>query len=358
MKSLSVLLLSLAIGTSSSALANEVLSMKDWTSRLDAALKAGKASEISRQLDLGRIESNVLAVRNVKERQLMIRARSAYKAGKLDEAIKLYNQVPKGSDSWLEAVEEKGWAYLLKNDTEKALAQTKTLLAPTFLPVVGSEPFLLQTLSQLKICDYKEILETNKSFKESQRARLVAVQDLADKGTSDSLAKAISKVDQFPIAFAEIGEESKTLPRLFHRDREAQKLILRMKMAEAGVPVLKQALANGTKFRSLASKSIARLEANAASARKALPARMKNLAQAEVNDSFRVIQKLNLIEVETIQRVHTDQQLDQDSYSKGKFAVAGADQLVFPDDGHPWIDELDKYQVQVNACPSNVRRKM
>lgn len=358
MKHFSAILLTTVLGVSGVASANQEISAKAWASQLATALKSGKAAEITRQLDLSQIESKALSLRDVKERQTLIRARAAYKAGRFKQAIELYDQVPKGSDYWLEAVEEKGWAFLRQKDTDKALAQTKTLLNPTFLPIIGSEPFLLQTLSQLMVCDYKEIFKTNQSFKETQRERLKEVQALADRGTSASMNKVMEKVDRFPIVFTDIGEEAKTLPRLFHRDVELQKQLLRLKMAETGVPVLRQALAEGTKFRTVVSRSIARLEANARTARAAIPRRMKALAQAEIDDSFNIIQKLNLIEVETIQRVHTDQQLDQNSYSQGQFRQAGMDKLVFPDDGHPWIDELDKYEVKLNACPSNVRRKM
>lgn len=356
MKSLTAFLVTTAISVS--AFADNSLSVKAWALKLENSLKSGSAAEVTRQLDLTKIENDVLALRDVKERQTMTRARAAYKAGRLKEAIDLYNKIPKGSDYWLEAVEEKGWAYLRLNDTERALAQTKTLLNPTFLPIIGSEPFLLQTISQLKVCDYKEILKTNKTFKDTQKNRLIEVQNLADTGTSEAFNKVIAKVDQFPISFVDVGEESKLLPRLFYRDRDLQKNLLRVKMAEVGIPVLQKSLANGTKYRTIAQKAMARLEANARNAKAALPVRMKNLAQAEVNESFDIIQRLNLIEVETIQRVHTDQSLDPNRYSKQKFSKTSADQLVFPDDGHPWIDELDKYQLELNACPTHVRRKI
>lgn len=359
MKSMNVLLFSAVLSASTATLAQGTLSVSDWSKQLSSSLLSGKATDVQNSLDLKTLEGRALAVQNPKDRQTMTRARLAYKAGRFDEAIRLYNEIPKSSDSWLEAVEEKGWAYLLKKDTEKALAQTKTLLSPTFLPIVGAEPFLLQTLSQLRVCDYNEILKTNKTFKDSQRTRLMSLQDIADGKGSPALDAAIKKVKTFPMKFTEIGEEAKLLPRLFYRDIEVQRAILRLKMAEAGLPILQGAVAeHKTKFKTLSTQAIARLQANANKARLQLAQRIKALAQAEIDESFLVIQRLNLIEVETIQRVHADQKLDRNLYAKGQFARASQDQMVFPDDGHPWIDELDKYQVQVNACPSDVRRKM
>ena len=89
-----------------------------------------------------------------------------------------------------------------------------------------------------------------------------------------------------------------------------------------------------------------------------MKARLKVLAANETADNKRIIAKLNLVEVEAIQRIHTDQNLANSSYTVNKFKKVGEDQLVFMDDGRPWIDELDKYDVATKACPQNIRRKM
>lgn len=89
-----------------------------------------------------------------------------------------------------------------------------------------------------------------------------------------------------------------------------------------------------------------------------LQKRLQVLARRENDENFKMLQKLNLIEVETIQRVHADLHADPNTYKKGQFADINQDQLEFPDDGNPWMDELDKYQTRVNSCPRNVRRKM
>ncbi|MGE5086535.1 MAG: hypothetical protein ACM3MG_09565, partial [Bacillota bacterium] len=89
-----------------------------------------------------------------------------------------------------------------------------------------------------------------------------------------------------------------------------------------------------------------------------IKSRLKVLAAAETAENKRIIGKLNLVEVEAIQRIHTDQSMDQKNFTTHKFKKVGEDQLVFMDDGHPWIDELDKYDVATKACPQNIRRKM
>lgn len=168
------------------------------------------------------------------------------------------------------------------------------------------------------------------------------MQALAGSGDSPAVQSLITKVQTFPLSFTEVGEEAKALPRLFHRDLPLQKALMAYKMAEASLKVT-------------ASSEMTKLMKSSA---KAIQSRMRQLAETEVQENFKMVQKLNLIEVETIQRIHADQKMAQDSFNKGEFAEVSTDQMVFPDDGHPWIDELDKYEVRVNRCPENIRRKM
>lgn len=150
-----------------------------------------------------------------------------------------------------------------------------------------------------------------------------------------------------------MGESVKSMPRLFYKDLKFQQAVLELKMAKAAIPVLENAKLN-KKQKSI----LTRLQKIAADGQARAEARLKELALRENDQNFKMLQKLNLIEVETIQRIHADREMDRESFRKGQFAKAGDDQLVFPDDGRPWIDELDKYQVKVNSCPQNIRRRM
>jgi hypothetical protein len=322
-------------------------SVSSWKQEVQSAALKKDVKALKALTDLPGLEGKVLAHRRTDERKALETARSEYAVGHFAVAREHYDRIPKGSDFWLEAVEEKGWSFHREKSFEKAIAQTKTLLSKPFLPIVGSEPFFLQSLSQLKICDYKGVLETHRLFKETQRERLILMQNLAKSGVSAALDLVISRADRFPLTLEVAGEETKLLPRLFYRDLVVQKSILRLKLGDAvekisGLPSsMKETLLNSRK-----------------EAKKQLSERMKELASQESEENFKIVQKLNLIEVETIQRIHTDLSLDPNSYSRGRFKEAGVDDMVFPDDGHPWMDELDKYQVQVNSCPQNLRRRM
>ncbi len=324
--------------------------VSDWAQELKKTSDASLNSLVA-PTAIAALADQVVQKASNPEVELLTRARLLYQSGKFAQAIDLYNQIERGSDHWLEAVEEKGWAFHRQKEFEKALAQTKTLLSQAFLPVVGSEPFFLQSLSQLKICDYKGILETHKLYKESQRQRLIEMKSLAETGTNSAVSRIENKVQTFPIRFTEVGEEAKILPRLFHRDLTIQKSLLETKLSRVAIENLQSRS-------TVSTASVQELEKFQAKAQMALKNRMKALAQVESTENFKMVQKLNLIEVETIQRIHADMKLNPDAYSKGKFAQTDSDQLVFPDDGHPWVDELDKYQVKVNSCPQNIRRKM
>ncbi len=59
-------------------------------------------------------------------------ARVLYQKTDVDGAIEHYNAIPKSSDFWLEALEERAWAHLRKNEYDKAVSDITTLLSPAF----------------------------------------------------------------------------------------------------------------------------------------------------------------------------------------------------------------------------------
>jgi hypothetical protein len=276
-------------------------------------------------------------------------ARALFAKGDYAKAEKLYNQIPKGSDVWFDAVEERGWSHFRRDDFEGALAQTKTLLSPQFSGVAELETYLLQSLTELKICDYAGVLETDRNFKKAERSRIVDIQNLSKSGMNASFQEVLSKADQFPLRFTDFGEALTHLPLQFYRDRALQGDLLKLKISQAGM----DSIPAGThakivaQFKKMNSDSLSRLQS-----------RMKILAQQENAKNAKVIQKLNLVEVEAIQRIHTDMEISKNLYKKGEFKEVTDDQLVFMDDGHPWIDELDKFDVSAKTCAQGIRRKM
>lgn len=335
----------LFIAMGSSALAAERVSVNEWAQKWASSLSTPKALSFS----TADLEQKILgSCSDCDNKSLMTKARKDFEAGKYDQAISSYNKVPRANTYWLEAVEEKGWAYFRKGEFEKTLAQTKTLLAPQLTEITNTEAYLLQSLSQLKICDYKGVFETHQAFKEKQKARILEIQALAKSGWNDSLTKFLKKADNFPLTLEDMGDSVAKLPLNIYKDVEFQKQALRFKASEKGIIYADE------RNKSVVSK----LEKINDAAFKALKNRVQELAQQETNENFKIIQKLNLVEVEAIQRVHTDQALTDDMYAKKTFQKVDSDKLVFMDDGRPWIDELDKFEVATKSCAQGLRRKM
>lgn len=345
------LLASLVVLAAVSARADERLSAQKWSQDFAAALKSKNTAATLKMVDFDKLDKQYLSASNESsDKALIEKARQVYAKGQYEEARALYDQVNKGSSYWLQAVEEKAWSFYRQNQIDASLGQTKTLLAPQFAGFVGSEAYFLQSLANLKSCNYKQVFETTRLFKEKQKPRLAGIQNLSKTGMNDALAKVIVTTENFPMKFSEVGDAANHLPQLFYKDIEFQRQLMRLKLTEKALVVLK---AEG-KSQSLQAS----FEKTMSASRTKMLNRMKQLAAQETNDNFKIVQKLNLVEVEAIQRLHADVELDKSLFKKADFNKTTSDQLVFVDDGRPWIDELDKYQVRTKACPQNIRRKM
>lgn len=327
-------------------------SSKDWAHAwAEQALKSNQ----NPSFDTRAVERKFLAkCSDCENKESLNKARDLFEKNKFDEAILKYNAIPRGNTYWLTAVEEKGWAYFRQENYEKALAQTKTLLAPQFAEIVNSEAFLLQSLTQLKICDYKGVFETHTIFKEKQKIRMLEVQKLAEVGWNEDLANVIKKADRFPLTLNDMGDAVQHLPLLIYKDVEFQTQVLRFKAAATAISSLNAASELSSSKMSL----LKNLEQLTDGSFAALKKRVRELASFENENNFKIIQKLNLVEVEAIQRVHTDMDMGEELYKKGRFQKVTEDQLVFMDDGKPWIDELDKFEVTAKTCVKGIRRKM
>ncbi|MDG0817515.1 hypothetical protein [Bdellovibrio svalbardensis] len=346
------ILITCLMAVATSALADEQgFSVEAWGQSFKSAVKAKNSQEMLNLLDMKVLEKSALTCVDCSTKEKLQTARKLFAKKQFDQSLELYNQIPKGTDYWFQAVEEKGWNYFRQNDSEKALAQSKTLLSPQFSEVVGTEAYFLQSLTQLKICDYKGIFATHEMFKEKQKGRVVDVQKLASTGMNEAFAKVVAKADLFPLVAKDLGDSFLHLPVLYYKDLELQGQLLKFKVSQKALEVLKAEDGGMLKLQATLDKM------NQDSFKK-MKARLATLAEDETKENSKIVQKLNLIEVEAIQRIHTDLSLSKDLYSKGKFKDTQEDQLVFMDDGRPWIDELDKFEVSAKACPQGIRRKM
>lgn len=252
------------------------------------------------------------------EQQLFSKARKLFEQKKFKEAIDIYEKISAKSDRWLLALEEKAWAQMHLEKYDKVLSQARTLTSPALSALTGTEPYLLQALAQLKICDYVGVFKTLKDFKKLKREQVEAIQELAKKGKNTVSQVAVQKWSTNTDDWKQLGPMLSQLPQLFYRDE--------------------------IMLRSAKAKNY-----------EAMEKRLQELAAEENNENFRILQKLNLIEVETIQRVHVETKLtglQGEKIEKGKY------DLVFKDTNEIWLDELDSYQATINRCQKKSGRSM
>jgi len=252
------------------------------------------------------------------EQKNLNEARQHFEKQNWSKAIAEYNKIPETSDRYFLALEEKAWAYIHLDQLDKAIAITRTLTSPALVSLVGTEPYLLQAIAYLKLCDYVSVFQTLKEFKTHKRTQVEAVQQIAKKKKNGISDAALSVWMENPNDWKKIAPYLSQMPLLFYRD---------------------------TKMQSAAKSNNKSL----------LMDRLQQLAIEENNENFRILQKLNLIEVESIQRVHIATEF---SGKQGENIEKDKYDLVFKDTNEVWLDELDSYQATVNRCKKKSGRTM
>ncbi len=260
------------------------------------------------------------------DRTAMKSARLHFQKNQFTAAIKDYSQIPQGSDYWLEALEEKSWAHVRLNQYGEAMSLVKTVLAPVFSPLVGSEPYYLATYIDLKTCNYTEMFKVVKLFKTNYQARALEMQTWADKGPSAKSEALVNRVlAAKTLDWQNLGADVQWLPKMYWRDSQLQKIFTQIKTAKISTSVK---LAD-----QLRAKFVRRLRV---------------LAKRDMREIEKNLTKLQLAEAEGIERVHMKENYD-DSVKTGS-AIASNNQMNFPDSDEVWLDEVDHYKVKTDGC--------
>lgn len=271
----------------------------------------------------------------------LTQARVLYQKGDLDGALTAFHQIPKSSSLWVESVEERGWAHLRREDYDKAVSETVTLLSPALAPLVGPESYFLANLTSLKICDYPRIFKTSDLFKKRHRNRLQEMQELAKHGTNKSMSPLMLRLQQNGVSIEGAGPLVESLPRAALRDArfvrfmESRRHLLNESQRTSDPKLAGAAKTQADKLKQLAI------------------GRLRTLAQTEVKEYRTILNKLHIVEAEVIQRLHMDDNLKGERSKLTKNEDVGADVLVFPYEGDEvWFDELDNYKARVKDCPT------
>lgn len=301
-----------------------------------------------------------------KELVYITAARLLYQQGFLDAAIRYDNQVTKGSDYWFDAQEEAAWAEMRKGQTGKALAITTSLMHPALKYEVGPESVFLHSLVSLKVCNYPEVINTLKIYKERFRPRVIALNKVATESENKSIAGLLEKAKIEELTPVKVGFLSAEIPRAAGFDRQLRHdgFLYGIVQAEAKTAgdLFALSLQKGSqvgfqaKFEQLKQKIGSREQA----LKSTFTARVKDLARQEVKDISVLLQKMHIVEAEVIQQTGLANRIVEASKKAGqgkdtekaKVSVA-RDEVVFDGDGEIWFDELTHYKVDVKkGCQS------
>lgn len=251
------------------------------------------------------------------EQETFAKARQLFEQKKFEQAIELYSQIGTKSDRWQLALEEKAWAHLHLDQYDKALATAQTLTSPALTGLTSTEPFLMKAIIQLRICDYAAVFQTLKDFKSQKRTQVEAIQQLAKNGQNSVSRETLTKWMENPSDWKALGPNLVQMPQLFYHD-----VIMIREAKKKNLPAMEK--------------------------------RLKELALYDNNENYRILQKLNLIEVESMQRVHVASSFDR----KQGQVVRDKYDMVFKDDKEVWVDEINSYQSTIDRCEKKSGRTM
>lgn len=280
----------------------------------------------------------------------MTKARLLYGRGELEAALTEYNKVPRGDDYWFEAMEEVAWIHMRKAEYEKAIGQVKNITLPLWSPFISAEPYFVQALANLRICNYLEVFKATQLFRERLRERSKNLEEMVNNQWTTPAKKALEKIDQAGNSTTEFQAHIKNLPPLFWRDQEfnrwAQVRFSAVHELKKMSQLQNDSLGQSAGWNQLADTTKLRAEF----AKKKVFKRWQELAALELKEMKTIVQKMHIAEAQVIQNMYmTD---ENQKFRNTRKIQRSQDDLVFPVDDELWIDEVGHYKVEVKDCPT------
>lgn len=281
-------------------------------------------------------------------------ARALYQKGDIDAALNAFYEIPKSSSLWIESVEERAWAHLRKDDYDKALGETVTLLSPAMAPLVGPESYYLANLLSLKVCDYPRIFKNSELFKKRHKDRLASLQELQKTGSNKNVHAIFDRFDRGGVTIEAAGPLVDAVPRATYRDQRFLRFMESRRQWLIEAQKASDMIATGDALGT--SENVQRIVTDgrriADRLRQLAYQRVRVLAAAEVKEYRQILNKMHIVEGEVIHRLAVDDSLKGERSKLSKVEDQG-DVLVFPyKSDEVWFDELDNYKARVKDCPS------
>lgn len=281
--------------------------------------------------------------RNISEDLLnMDTARVLYQKGYLEPAITYYKKVSKSSPYWAEAQEEMGWSFVRKGEPQNALATSMSLMTPPITILARPAAYVLHSMTQLKVCDYKGVAETLEKFRKYERPRAeFLVNKKYDINNGPRGAKQDGLLASSQIAEKSLLQEAAIAKELFEKS-------LSQSTDQVGFQGQWQEMKN-------------KIDQRAHKAQQATQARLKTLADRELSEIEDALKKLHIIEAEWLQQISVQGTMIKaaQNLTEKKTGTTGSqarDKVWFPMDGELWFDEISNYKVDLEKGCSRLQR--
>lgn len=92
-------------------------------------------------------------------------ARVHYEVKRYREAIIAYGQIPRNSDNWLQALFEASWTFFMMQKHNNTLGVIHTIHSPFFENRFFPESYILQAITFLRLCRFKQVKASLGRFK-------------------------------------------------------------------------------------------------------------------------------------------------------------------------------------------------
>ena len=101
----------------------------------------------------------------LKEQANLNIARVHYEVKRYREAIMSYGQIPRDSDNWLQALFEASWTFFMMQKHNNTLGVIHTIHSPFFENRFFPESYILQAITFLRLCRFKQVKTSLGKFK-------------------------------------------------------------------------------------------------------------------------------------------------------------------------------------------------
>ena len=309
-------------------------------------------------------------------------ARILFQLRSFDSALSYYKLIPKKSDYWLIAQEEIAWIHIQKNEPQKALGYTQTLMHPVLANQVGPEPSYLHVLASVKVCDYEEALRTINMFQinfEPKIKSLLLLKRQAGNTRSTvrlmQIMQGLGRNARMPISVFSLGEVVRKLPYLVNHDkflfdlsRKRRILVLESrKIRRLSSVILSRG--GGHSLRVL-QKLRETIDIKLKKYNENFSRRIEYLASRDLDHIHQTIKKLHVAKSEVFHFI-TEKFLSrqvQEAYDKDKKLPQSTLEikrslyrespyrLVFANKARElWFDELGNYRIHTNGCGNEAK---